>query len=410
MKHDLDRLMSERNLDAFVVDGPDGYGSANPDFNYFVNGAHLIGTVIKRRGEPAMLIYSEWERLQAETTGLVLVSKDRWNIHQIMQQYPDLLQARIEYRRQMFTDLGIRGRVGFYGTVHSGRNFALLKGLSACMPDLEIVTEYESDIISLARQTKDAAEIEEMRRVGRKTCEVVQAVVDHIRTGRAQGDIVVGRDGKPITIGDIKRLISREMALRSLEEPSGTIFAQGRDAGLPHATGEETAELRLGQAIVFDIFPRELGGYYHDMTRTFAIGYAPPELQQTYDQVLEVFDRVIEGLKVGQRTKTYQDMVCTFFEEHGHPTIGTTYPIDEGYIHGLGHGIGLEVHEQFRFSAERDTGEILEPGVVFTVEPGLYYPSKGYGVRLEDTLYCTPEGHFESLTPFPKQLVIPLDR
>ncbi|HEY3230387.1 MAG TPA: M24 family metallopeptidase, partial [Roseiflexaceae bacterium] len=73
-----------------------------------------------------------------------------------------------------------------------------------------------------------------------------------------------------------------------------------------------------------------------------------------------------------------------------------------------GHGIGLEVHEDFGFPALQDRGELLRPGAVFTIEPGLYYPNKGIGVRIEDTYYCTPDGSFESLTPFPKDLVIPL--
>ena len=94
----------------------------------------------------------------------------------------------------------------------------------------------------------------------------------------------------------------------------------------------------------------------------------------------------------------------------GHETIGSKSPIEEGYVHGLGHGVGLEIHEDFGFPSGADRGDVMLPGAVFTVEPGLYYPSQGYGVRLEDTIYCTPDGEFENLTPFPKQLVIPIAR
>jgi Xaa-Pro aminopeptidase len=145
------------------------------------------------------------------------------------------------------------------------------------------------------------------------------------------------------------------------------------------------------------------------MTRTFAIGYASPELQQIYDQVREILERVVADLKVGERTKRYQDQVCAFFEERHHPTIGSTYPIEEGYIHELGHGIGLEVHEQLLFSGRPERDDVVVPGAVFTLEPGLYYASKGYGVRLEDVYYCTPGGQFECLTPFPKELIIPIE-
>ncbi len=309
----------------------------------------------------------------------------------------------------MFADLGIYGRVGFYGTVKAGPHFAVLAALAQGMPGLEIVAEFENDLFSAARLTKDPAEVERMRQVGRKTCGVVQSVVDFIRSGRADGDTLVDERGQPITIGQVRQLIGRELAAQGLEAPEGTIFAQGRDAGMPHAHGDDAAALKLGQAIVFDIFPRELGGYFHDMTRTFAIGYAPPELQAVYDDVRGAFEQAVGELEAGAPTRVYQEMVCRYFEERGYATIASTYPLEEGYVHSLGHGLGLEIHENIRITNIQDTGDVFVPGTVFTIEPGLYYPSKGYGVRIEDTFYCTPEGQFESLTPFPRDLVIPLD-
>jgi Xaa-Pro aminopeptidase len=408
MQRDLDRLMSERHLDAIVVEGPDGLGSANPAFNYFVRGAHLTGLVIKKRNEPAMLIHSDWELLQAEATGLVCVSSSRWNIREISRQFPERLAARVELRRQMLTDLGVTGRVGLYGTVQIGPFLALLRGLEAAMPELTFVAEFDKDLISAARLTKDAAEVDVMRAVGRKTCEVVQAAVDFIAAGVANGDDVCDAvTGKPLTIGDVRHVIDRELAARGLVG-EGTIFAQGRDAGLPHARGEDSMALQRGQAIVFDIFPKDASGYYHDMTRTFAIDYASPELQQVYADVLGSFNAVVGEFEAGAPTKPYQTMVCDYFAARGHDTIATKYPIEEGFIHSLGHGLGLEVHEDFGFPSLTDRGDVLVPGAVFTVEPGLYYPSKGYGVRIEDTYWCRPDGQFESLTDFSKELVIPL--
>jgi Xaa-Pro aminopeptidase len=408
MQSDLDRLMTERNLDAIVVEGPDGLGSANPAFNYFVRGAHLTGIVIKKRNEPAMLIHSDWEVLQAQETGLVCVSSSRWNLRDIAARIPDRLAARVELRRQMYTDLGVSGRVGLYGTVQTGPFLALLRGIEAVMPDVTFVAEFDKDLISAARLTKDTHEVEVMRAVGRKTCEVVQAAVDYITSGYADGEYVVDPTSqRHITIGDVRAVIDRELAARGLVG-EGTIFAQGRDAGLPHARGEDSMALQRGQAIVFDIFPKDASGYYHDMTRTFAIDYATPELQQAYDHVMGAFNEVVQEFELGAPTKPYQTMVCNYFEARGHETIGSKYPIEEGYVHSLGHGLGLEVHEDFGFPSLADRGDVLVPGAVFTVEPGLYYPSKGYGVRIEDTYWCRPDGTFESLTDFPKDLVLTL--
>ena len=408
MQRDLDRLMNERQLDAIIIEGPDGLGAANPAFNYFVRGAHLTGTVIKLRNQPAMLVPSDWEVLQAEQTGLVCISSSRWNLRDVMQRFPDRLAARVELRRQMLTDLGVQGRVGVYGTVQAGLFLAMQRGIEAAMPGVTFIAEPDKDIISAARLTKDEHEIALMRDVGRKTCEVVQAAVEYICAASADGDAVVDvHTGKRLTIGDVRAVIDRELAARGMVG-EGTIFAQGRDAGLPHARGEDTMELRRGQAIVFDIFPKDASGYYHDMTRTLAIDYASPELQQAYDDVMGAFAEVIQEFELGAPTKPYQTMVCDYFEARGHATIGKTYPIEEGYIHSLGHGLGLEVHEDFGFPSLADRGDVLVPGAVFSVEPGLYYPSKGYGVRVEDTYWCTPEGKFESLTDFPKELVIHL--
>jgi Xaa-Pro aminopeptidase len=409
MKQDLDRLMAERNIDALMIEGPDGLGSVNSAFNYFVGGAQLPGLVIKKRGEPAILIHSAWEQHQAESTGLELMLNTRWNLREIMATKPSALEATIEYRRQMLTDLGVRGRIAVYGTVEAGRSYALLRGLEHAMPEIEIVAEFDKNLISQARLTKDPDEVARMRDVGLKTCEVVQAVVDFIKTQQAQDGIVVDAGGQPVTIGHVKQLIERELAARGLEANHDTIFAQGRDAGLPHARGEERDTLRLGQTIVFDIFPRQAGGgYYHDMTRTFAIGYATPEIQEAYDHVFGAFQQVMGELESGAPTKVYQDLVCRYFEERGHDTIGRTYPIEEGYIHSLGHGLGLEVHEDFGFPSLKDRGDRLVPGAVFSIEPGLYYPSRGFGIRVEDTVYCTPDGQFENLTPFPYDFVIPI--
>jgi Xaa-Pro aminopeptidase len=409
MRSDLDRLMAERGIDVMVVEGPDGMGSANPEFNYLVRGQKLTGTVLKKRGEPAILVHSTWEQHQAEATGLQLVSKDRWNIREIQQELSDPLEANAEYRRRMLLDLGMIGRVAFYGTVSAGKHQALIAALQQRMPELVVLAEYEQNIISQARLTKEPDEVEAMREVGRKTCTVVQAVVDYIASCRAEANLVINDSGRPVLIGDIHRLIYRECALQGLEMPQGVIFAQGRDAGLPHAHGTEDEPLRLGEAIVFDIYPRQAGGgYYHDMTRTFAIGYAPPELQALYDDVLGAFEHVVSEFEVGAPTKAYQDLTCQYFEARGHQTIGSVFPIQEGYIHSLGHGLGLEVHEDYGFPSMRDRGDQLVPGAVVTVEPGLYYPSRNMGVRIEDTFYCRPDGTFESLTPFPKNLIIPI--
>lgn len=408
MKQEIERLMAERDLDAIVIEGPDGLGSANAAWRYSINGARLAGTIVQRRGAKPQLIFGSMERQQAEQSGLELVPRERWDIRAIRQRFPKPLDADAEWYRQVFADLGVRGRVAFYGTVHANRLLALVAALNEVAPEVQIVGEYDPDIISVARETKDADELARMAEVGRRTCAVVGEVVEFIKQQRSADDVVVDAAGQPVTIGAIHTFIRQSLDRYGLTA-GGTIFAQRRDAGIPHATGQLDAPLRLGQAIVFDIFPRDLEtGYFHDMTRTFAIGYAPPELQQVYDDVKATFDEVIAALAVGTPTHDLQKLACRLLRERGHQTPEDAWPIEEGYVHGLGHGIGLDVHEPLAMSTFLDRGDELKPGVVFTIEPGLYYPSRGLGVRIEDTVCCDVDGTFRSLTPFPHDLVIPL--
>ena len=144
-------------------------------------------------------------------------------------------------------------------------------------------------------------------------------------------------------------------------------------------------------------------------SRTFCLGYAPPRVQRAYRDVLECFEQVVATLQLGQPTQSYQLQACDFFEARGHRTLRSDPKAQSGYIHGLGHGLGLELHEQPSFPTFGEHPELtIRPGMVFSVEPGLYYPEQGFGIRIEDTYYCDQSGEFHSLMPYPKELVIPL--
>jgi Xaa-Pro aminopeptidase len=117
--------------------------------------------------------------------------------------------------------------------------------------------------------TKDEAEIEHMRKIGQVTIDVVGKVADLLTSHKAKNGILIKSDGEPLRIGDVKRKINLWLAEQGAENPEGTIFAIGRDAGIPHSSGNPQDLLRLGQTIVFDIFPCESGGgYFYDFTRT----------------------------------------------------------------------------------------------------------------------------------------------
>ncbi|MGA2490954.1 MAG: M24 family metallopeptidase, partial [Anaerolineales bacterium] len=215
----------------------------------------------------------------------------------------------------------------------------------------------------------------------------------------------------PLTIGAVKARINLWIAKLGAENPEGTIFAIGRDAGVPHSVGNPDDLLRLGQTIVFDIYPCEAGGgYFYDFTRTWSLGYATFEAKELYDQVKMVYDRLRDGFVLNAPLKDYQRLTCEWFEKNGHQTpLHTPAPM-QGYVHSLAHGVGLNIHERPWSGLTSTDDNILKPGVIFTSEPGLYYPEKGLGVRIEDTYWVSPDGKIEILAEYPYDFVLKMKK
>jgi Xaa-Pro aminopeptidase len=296
-----------------------------------------------------------------------------------------------------------------YGMREFGPFFALISRLQELLPEVNFVGDPLDKIMVEARATKSPEEIERIRRMGVITTSVVQKTRDLLTSHKVVDETLIKPDGQPLTIGDVKAKINLWIAEAGAENPEGTIFAIGRDGAVPHSSGTPSDPIKLGQAIVYDIFPCEAGGgYFYDFTRTWCLGCAPEEVQKAYDQVKKVYDTVVSELEVGVNPARYQARTCELFEAMGHETIRQNPKIERGYIHGLGHGVGLDVHEKPWTGMEKDPTNILRVGSVMTIEPGLYYPDKGFGIRLEDTWYVKPDHTFAKIVDFPMDLVLPM--
>lgn len=407
MKQHLDALMEERGLDALVVAGRI---QGNPALYYMANGARILhGHVFKKRGAEPVLLCSPIDREEAAASGLRVVTTDRYDYDGILRTAANLLEANVELYRRAFADLGIRGRVGFYGTADRGSAWRLLNALQAQIPGIEVFGEVEPTLIDIARATKDAAEAERIREVGRRTAFIFGEILSFLTGHRAEDGRLVRADGSPLTVGDVHRQIRRLLSEQELEVPEGIIFAIGRDAAVPHNKGNPADPIALGRTIVFDMGTREMGGgYYFDMTRTFCLGYAPPEVEKAYQDVRDCLEMLLPSYRAGAETRTFMEKACAFLEARGHPTVASTPATERGFVHGLGHGIGLAVHEEPGFSLSPTANQRLQPGHIFTCEPGVYYPDKGFGVRLEDVVWIDPDGRAHNLTDFARELVVPI--
>ena len=408
MKRDLDALMQEFGYDAILITGP---AQHNPAMVYLTGGGHMgQADLIIKRGTAGVLFHASMEREEAARTGLPTYGYDRFPMDERLKAAngdPNL--AAVLMYEAMFRHAGVtEGRVAIFGRTEIGRVFSILSGLQARLPGLEFVGMDRENILMLAMMTKDAAELERIRRMGKITTEVVGRTAEFLTGHKVEGETLVKADGRPLTIGEVKPRINLWLAELGADNPEGTIFAIGRDAGIPHSTGNPKDPMRLGQTIVYDIFPCEPGGgYFYDFTRTWSLGYATDEALKLYEDVADVFHTIMSELKVNTFFPNYQKRTCELFEAKGHPTVMTNPLTEEGYVHSLGHGVGLNIHE--RPAAGRGTErDMLVPGSVVTVEPGLYYPDRGMGVRIEDTVYFKEDGTFEVFAPYPYDFVLPM--
>lgn len=413
MKSDLDMLMQDRNLDAILIFGD---AEQNPPMYYFVGGGHVSSALlIKKAGKEPVLFYSDMERDEAARSGLQIVSFSEFPTSDFLEQANGDMQTASALRFQkILSEYGLsRGQVAVYGKMEFSQLFGMISRLAKLMPVLEFVGESGMDSTLLrAMETKDDVEVARIRQMGAVTTTVVKMVQDYLTSREVREDeVLLKEDGSPLTIGDVKGKIALWIAERGAVDVEGVIFAIGRDAGVPHSTGNPEDLMTLGKTIVFDIFPAEKGGgYFYDFTRTWSLGYTTPEAQALYDQVHEIYDKVVENLDLNASFIDYQRMTCEYFESKGHKSpLNTKAPLD-GYVHSLGHGVGINIHERPWSGLTAGEDNILKSGVVITIEPGLYYPEKGMGVRIEDTYWVRPDGKMELLADYPYDFVLPMKK
>lgn len=409
MKQQIDYLMQQNKVDALWISGR---GQHNAAMVYFTGIAHLTDAdLFIIPGKTPTLCHGSMERDEAAKSGFNLVCYANYDINALIKEAKGDLGLALALRyKQILEDIGlVRGKVLLYGLRDVGPFIAVLQQLQKLMPELEFTGDVNETILLEARATKDEHELERIRGMAKVTTRVVGNTLDLLTAHKVQGVTLVKADGSPLTIRDVKTQIDLWLTSYGAENPEDTIFAIGRDAGVPHSSGTPDDPIRLGQTIVYDIFPCEKGGgYFYDFTRTWSLGYATDEVHQVFEQVLRTYNQLVSELRVGINPFLLQQRACELLEAYGHETVRTNPRLSSGYVHSLGHGVGLNVHEKPWSSRPMDDSNVLQPGSVFTLEPGLYYPEKGFGIRLEDTYFISQEGEFARFADFPMDLVIPM--
>ncbi|MGH9239655.1 MAG: M24 family metallopeptidase, partial [Vicinamibacterales bacterium] len=236
-------------------------------------------------------------------------------------------------------------------------------------------------VVEQARVIKDDAEMAILREAARRLTPVARAAFDMVRPGT------------------IERAVAAriESAIREagFERPAfDTIVASGPNAALPHYRAGDRV-LERGDVVVLD-FGGVLDGYCSDLTRTVAVAPPSAEAHRVHQAVREAQQAAIDAVRPGIATTDVDRAARRVLDAHG---------LGEAFGHGTGHGLGLDVHEEPRVTRPRaDVAPVpLEPGMVFTIEPGAYLPGWG-GVRIEDDVLVTARG-CEVLTSVPYALI-----
>ena len=215
------------------------------------------------------------------------------------------------------------------------------------------------------RRVKDEEEIAMLRRAQEVTDQAFEGILDRLAVGLTESQIAV----------ELEALLRREGADGLSFDP---IVAFGENAAEPHhAPGRRVLE--EGDVIKLD-FGAACGGYHADMTRTVAFGEPAPELKKIHELVREAQQAGIDSVRAGAIAREVDRAARSVIEASGY---------GESFTHGLGHGVGLEIHEGPNLGRRFD--EVLPQGAVVTIEPGIYLPGLG-GVRIEDMVEVTADG------------------
>jgi Xaa-Pro aminopeptidase len=233
-------------------------------------------------------------------------------------------------------------------------------------------------LVEKLRAVKDAGEIDKIR----AAAQLADAALEEVLAGG-----LVGRTEQEIAL-EIEFAIRRRGAEGVSFRP---IIASAEHGALPHAVPRDVA-IAPDTLVVID-WGAQLDGYASDCTRTFATGDLDPRDRAIYDVVLRAQEAALAALRPGPTGKEIDAIARAIIDDAGHA---------EHFGHGLGHGVGLEVHEGPRLS--KQGSDVLAAGNIVTVEPGVYLPG-AVGVRIEDLVAITPEGH-EVLNGLPKELRI----
>ncbi len=346
---------------------------------------------VERNGTKRVLASSfELDRIKAVAPELEVSAPEEFGI--------DELYAQGLSREEIELELTLRAARGFgVEAAIVPPTFPVMVADHLRANGIEVTADRER--FTSRRRVKNEAELAGIRRAQRAAEAGMAAACELFRAAeRRNGDLVV--DGEPLTCELVKTAVEQAFTANGAFADE-FIVSHGAQTAVGHDMG--SGPIAPDEPICLDLFPRDReSGCFADMTRCFVVGEPSEELAGYHQLCREALERSVAAVKPGIAGSELFRISCEVFEEAGHPTLLSKEPgevLKDGFYHSLGHGVGLEVHEEP--SLGRAPGELVA-GDVIAVEPGVYRHGYG-GCRLEDLVHVTADGG-EVLTDFPYDL------
>ena len=358
------RAIAESGLDALVVTAP-------ANIRYLANHVGSAGTFVLTPDAAHLLVDFRYDAAVQALQSTAAACPDL-RIWPVPGSYDEALLGCLASLG--ITTAGVEGGHLTLGRYEWLRTEAEARGA-------DVTFRSTSRVVEAIRVVKDQTEIAVLREAARRLAPVVDAAVTAARSGAAERAVAAA--------------VESAMREAGYERPAfDTIVASGPNAALPHHRAGDR-RLEPGDLVVLD-FGGVLDGYCCDLTRTVSIGSPSLQARQIYDAVRDAQQAAIAAVKPGVDAAAVDAAARNVLEDRG---------LGAAFGHGTGHGLGLDVHEEPRIARPRpDSPSVpLEPGMVFTIEPGAYLPGWG-GVRIEDDVLVTDTG-YEVLTSGPRDLL-----
>ena len=372
----LDHAIVRSGADAYV-----GYASSDDADMRYLSGFKTSDPFIyiKKQNRRGLIIVSQMEHARAvRESSAAVMTRAQAGLVEILREEIDPWKATAKM---------IAGQV--HGTILVPPRFPLALA-NALQDSVDVIID--QNYLESMRAVKTRAQITIIKNVQKVTESAIDLGISLIRRSTEKKGILFA-GGKPLTSERVRAAMHNHLIVHGCFAKD-SIVSCGEDAAIPHCLG--SGALKARQPIVLDIFPQdEQTGYYSDMTRTVSKGKPDAKVLDMHAAVCDAQTLAIRHVRAGVSGADIHQAVVDFFKERGYDNTTT------GFVHNLGHGIGLEVHE---LPLLGPTGKKLVVGNVITIEPGLYYPGIG-GVRLEDIGEVTKKG-FSRFTKFQTDLVL----